>query len=101
MSLKKQYRKTDSFCTVTFSLPKAGAGSAQTVHVVGDFNGWDKNATPIKKHKNGSFVARVLLERHREYQFRYLLNGESWENDWQADRYVENGQGGDNSVVVV
>ena len=101
MSLRKQYRKIGSLCMVTFSLPKAGAGSAQTVHVVGDFNGWDKSATPMKKQKNRSFAASVPLERNREYQFRYLLNGESWENDWKADRYVDNGQGGDNSVVVV
>ena len=81
-------------------MPKAGAGSAKTVHVVGDFNGWDQSATPMKKQKNGSFATSVLLERNREYPFRYLLDGETWENDRKADRYVDNGQGGDNSVVV-
>ena len=101
MSLRKLYRKAGSLCTVTFSLPKAGAGSAQSVHIVGDFNGWDKNATPMKKQKNGSFAASVALERNREYQFRYLLNGETWENDWNADRYVANNHGGENSVVTV
>jgi 1,4-alpha-glucan branching enzyme len=101
MSLRKKYRKTGSLCTVTFSLPKAGAGSAKTVHVVGDFNGWGKSATSMKKQKNSSFAASVPLERNREYQFRYLLNGETRENDWNADRYVANDQGGENSVVIV
>jgi len=101
MSLRKQYRKTGSLCAVTFSLPKAGAKSAKIVHLVGEFNGWDKTATPMTKMKNGSFAASVQLERNKEYQFRYLLDGEFWENDWNADRYVPNRHGGDNSVVVV
>jgi 1,4-alpha-glucan branching enzyme len=101
MSLRKKYRKTGGLCTVTFSLPKEGAGSAKTARVVGDFNGWDKSATPMKKQKNGSFAVSLLLERNREYQFRYLLDEERWENDWSADRYVANKHGGENSVVVV
>jgi 1,4-alpha-glucan branching enzyme len=86
---------------VTFSLPKAAAKSASTVHLVGEFNAWDINATPMKKLKNGSFSVSVQLERNNEYQFRYLLDGKIWENDWKADRYVPNDQGGDNSVAVV
>jgi 1,4-alpha-glucan branching enzyme len=102
MSLRKQYRKSGQpLCTVTFSLPKAAAKSAKTVHLVGEFNAWNKNAAPMKKLKNGSFSISVQLERNKEYQFRYLLNGENWENDWNADRYVPNDQGGDNSVAVV
>ena len=34
-------------------------------------------------------------------QYRYLLDGARWENDWQADKYLRNEYGGDNSVVVV
>ncbi len=101
MSIRKRYLKRKPLCTVTFSLPKAGAESASVVHLVGDFNGWDKAATPMKRQKNGSFAASLPLERGREYQFRYLLDDERWENDWQADRYLRNEFGGDNSVVVV
>ena len=101
MSLRKRFRKTGSLCTVTFSLPKAGAASVETAHIVGDFNGWDKYATPMKKQKNGAFAASVPLERNKEYQFRYLLDGHRWENDWAADKYVPNEHGGDNSVVVL
>jgi hypothetical protein len=36
----------------------------------------------------------------KAYQFRYLLDGDRWENDWRADRYVPNPYGGDNSVVL-
>jgi len=33
--------------------------------------------------------------------FRYLVDGERWENDWAADAYVPNPFGGEDSVVEV
>jgi len=36
----------------------------------------------------------------REYAFRYRVDGERWENDPGADKYVPNPFGSDNSVVV-
>ena len=101
MTIRKRYLKSKPFCTVTFSLSKAAAASAGAIYLVGDFNGWNREANPLKRQKNGSFAASLSLERGREYQFRYLLDGERWENDWQADKYLRNEFGGDNSVVVV
>jgi 1,4-alpha-glucan branching enzyme len=99
VSLTKQYSKTH--CTVTFSLPKEAVGSANTVHLVGDFNEWDHTAAPMIKQKNGEFVATLVLGQNRDYQFRYLIDGNRWENDWSADRYEPNQYGVENSVVVV
>ena len=42
------------------------------------------------------------LKPGREYQFRYLIDGRQWENDWHADKYVQSPIGdSENSVVVV
>ncbi len=102
MSLKKQYLKSKNVCKVTFRLPKEAAPNASTVHLVGDFNDWDANACPMKKLKNGSFTVNLDLERGKEYQFRYCVDQESWENDWEADKYVPSSVGGvDNSVVIL
>ncbi|MGD0211565.1 MAG: isoamylase early set domain-containing protein [Desulfomonilia bacterium] len=102
MSIKKQYLKTKSVCKVTFTLPKDIAGSAGSVYIVGEFNGWDANSHPMKLQKDGSFNLSINLEKGREYQYRYLLNGSSWENDDCADKYVKSPYGNsENSVVVV
>ena len=101
MSLKKQYLKKNTVCKVTFSLSKEAAGAARRVSLVGDFNQWNKDAVPMKRLKNGSFTTTVALEPNREYHFRYFLDGERWENDWNADKYVSNAQGSDDSVVIV
>ena len=101
MSLTKQYLKKRTVCKVTFTVPKNLAGVANIVHLVGDFNDWNKSATPMKRLKNGSFAATLLLRPDTEYEFRFLLDGLTWENDPQADKQVPNVYGGENSVVVV
>lgn len=97
--LKKQYYKTKDTCKVTFVANKAL--EAESVHLVGDFNQWSQEETPMKRQKDGSFTVTLQLERGKEYQFRYLVNGSEWHNDWQADKYVPSPFQGDNSVVVV
>jgi 1,4-alpha-glucan branching enzyme len=101
MSLKKQYLKKTHSCKVTFSLPKEAVGSANHVSLVGDFNEWNKEAIPMKRLKNGTFTATLTLKPNKEYAFRYFIDGERWENDWKADKYVPNRHGSDDSVVVL
>jgi 1,4-alpha-glucan branching enzyme len=101
MSLKKQYLKEPAVCKVTFAVPKNLAAIAKVVHLVGDFNDWNSNVTPMKRLKNGSFTATLSLRPDAEYQFRFLLDGLTWENEPQADKHVPNVYGSENSVVVV
>lgn len=101
MSLKKQFLKSKPVCKVTFRLTKEQAQSAEAVYLVGDFNEWSEDATPMKKLKNGDFTLGLDLESGKDYQFRYFLDGETWENDWDADDYVPSSVGDvDNSLVV-
>jgi len=100
MSLKKQFLKSKPVCKVTFKFEKEAAKSASSVKLVGDFNGWDLTTAPMKKLKNGSFTATLDLEVGKEYQFRYLLDDDSWENDWAADAYVPSPASYDDNSVV-
>ncbi|MDQ2650402.1 MAG: hypothetical protein M3Z03_12735 [Actinomycetota bacterium] len=91
-------RGPDRWVLTDFRLPVT-VGAAR-VTVVGEFNDWSHTATPM--HVEGDcFVARVPLEAGRRYRFRYLLDGERWENDWSADAYLPNAFGDDDSVVEV
>lgn len=99
--LKKQYMKSTPVCKVTFRLPGEAAPDATTASVVGEFNNWNTTEHPMKKLKNGDFTAIVELPCNREFRFRYLIDSCRWENDWCADKYLPNGHGSDDSVVVV
>jgi 1,4-alpha-glucan branching enzyme len=95
--LKKEYPKTKSMCKVTFYTPSEI--HAEVIYLVGDFNNWDEKQMPMQKLKDGRFKLTLELDKGRDYQFRYLVNGTDWHNDWEADKYVPNPFSGDNSVV--
>ena len=97
--LKKSYTKTGNICRVTFKLP--AEVNAETAALCGEFNDWDATASPMKRLKDGSFSATASLDAGRSYRFRYWLDGERWENDWEADGYEPNEFGSEDSVVSV
>lgn len=100
--LKKKYIKSRNVCKVIFGLPVAEIPEdieVDHVHLVGDFNDWNISEIPMKRNKKKIFQAVLDLEPGVAYQFRYVVNGEHWINDWQADNYVANYFGQDNCVV--
>lgn len=83
---------------VTFELPESIW--ANSIHLVGDFNGWNRTSHPlVQNRRNPNWHITLELEANQEYQFRYLVDGKEWVNDCRADRYVPNQYGGENSVV--
>jgi 1,4-alpha-glucan branching enzyme len=102
MALAKQFVKSKSVFKVTFTVPVEAASDAKKIALVGEFNGWNpEEAIALKKQKDGSFKTSLELGAG-EYQFRYILDDEKWENDWEADKYVPAGvDATENSVVVL
>jgi hypothetical protein len=92
---RKEALAENGVVRVTFELPSDVSGDV--VHLVGDFTGWQ--GTPMARQEDGSWRASVDLAPERSYEFRYLIDGARWENDWAADRYVPNAYGQENSVV--
>lgn len=100
MSLKKKFLKSKPICKVTFNLPAKAAPKAKEVTLVGDFNEWSETRNKMTRLKSGAFKIELPLASEKEYQFRYLIDGELWENDWEADQYLPTPIAGvDNSVV--
>jgi len=99
--IEKKFLKTRPVCKVTFTLPGEAAPDAETVCVMGEFNNWSRDATPMKRRKNSNFSLSLDLEKGRSYRFRYLIDGWKFENAWAADRYESNPYGGEDSVVEV
>ena len=97
MIVKKAGTKPDTVL-VTLQLPTSIW--AETVHLVGDFNGWNRASHPLTRSKDDdTWQITLELKKGQTFQFRYLINGTHWQNDWNADRYVPNPFGGDNSVL--
>ena len=101
MSIKKQFYQTKPACKVTFRLTKDIANSASKVNLAGDFNNWDTNSIPMKHLKGGEYSVTIELPKGKEYQFKYIIDGNSWVNEKEADKIVPNGFQTDNSVVIL
>jgi hypothetical protein len=81
---------------VTFTVPTDEPEAAITV--VGDFNGWEAQATPLKR-RGQSRTASITLDAGRRYAFRYRRADGAWFNDDAADDYEPNEYGGYNCII--
>jgi 1,4-alpha-glucan branching enzyme len=76
---------------VTFALPADDPGGA--VSVVGDFNGWNPFAHPLRRRSNGTRSATVTVRSGSTLRFRYLAEGGLWFDDEAApDRDSQGGR---------
>ncbi|HZV26899.1 MAG TPA: isoamylase early set domain-containing protein [Acidothermaceae bacterium] len=94
----KEAAKVDTV-DVTFSLP--ADVEADSVVLCGEFNDWSVDEIVLNRDGDGVWRATVALQPGRSYRYRFLLDGNRWENAWQADRYLPNLYGSDDSVIVL
>jgi 1,4-alpha-glucan branching enzyme len=83
---------------VTFRIP--GSVWAERIHLVGDFNEWNRESLPFRQTRDENWQIEVELDAGREYRFRYLIDGDQWGNEWHADRHVPGTDGTSDSIVV-
>jgi len=95
--VNKQATAGDHRVRVTFEVDPAVR--AERANLCGEFNAWSTDEHAMEHKVDGGFTLTLDLEAGQAYRFRYLLDGERWENDWTADDYVPNEYGGDDSVV--
>ncbi len=88
---------------IIFTLPAEALEGATEAVVLGDFNNWTPGYEfELKRQEDGSFRTTVQLEEGQTYQYRFLLNNGTWQNDYNAQDYVPvSGLFIDNSVITV
>ena len=103
MAIIKKYSKDGSICHVTFILSKEVSENFKHVNLVGDFNNCDIHKDKFSHNSpDGSFSAECNLNAGKEYQFRYLGDGQVWLNEPDADRQVLTHFGDSkNSILVI
>ncbi|MFI6504878.1 isoamylase early set domain-containing protein [Nonomuraea typhae] len=72
---------------VLFTLP----GDHGPVSVVGDFNGWDPYAHPMRLGDDGRYSVTIAIPQGEAFAFRYLADGGRWFDDDHADEYDHRG----------
>jgi len=90
MGIKKHYLKSKPVCKVSFKVKAKDALGAKTIQIVGEFNDWNQSTDFMNKLKSGDFTQTINLEQSKNYQFRYLIDGEIWINEVESDSKVSN-----------
>lgn len=96
--ISKKFTPKRTVCKVTLTLPESWAN--EEVAVAGEFNDWDTSSDKLE-HKDGKWVTTLRLKPEHDYKFKYYIDGERWENDDAADKYVPNEFGTEDSVVSI
>ena len=93
---------SDSVRVIKFVLV---APHAATVSVVGDFNNWDAQATPMTRTPTGGTWSVALKLPAGRHVYAFVVNGANGTSQWVADPTAplapEDGLGAPNSVVLV
>jgi 1,4-alpha-glucan branching enzyme len=96
--ITKKFTPKRTTCKVTFSYPASKVSTS--VAVAGDFNEWNPAAGEMKL-KGEEYSVTLSLKPSTDYKFKYVVDGENWENDDAADSYVANEFGTQDSVLSV
>lgn len=71
--------------------------SAKVVALVGDFNRWNATARPMKRDAGGLWKVKIRLAPGT-YQYKFVVNGDRWEEDPLNQHRTMNEHGTSNSV---
>ncbi|MBN2534080.1 MAG: isoamylase early set domain-containing protein [Spirochaetales bacterium] len=80
---------------VSFSL---AAPEAESVSLVGNFNNWNPDTAKMVK-ENGIWEIKVELKKGQVYTYNYVINGEEWITDPDSLLNVDDGFGGESSIL--
>jgi 1,4-alpha-glucan branching enzyme len=95
--IKQASVKGSDSVKVSFILPRSTPNGK--VSVVGDFNGWDPYAHPLRPRSNGTRSVALTLPSGRRYAFRYLGEDGRWHDDEAVATFEPNGMGGANGIL--
>jgi 1,4-alpha-glucan branching enzyme len=74
---------------------------AKQVFLVGSFNGWDKESTPMHIMDGSSLWSVDVPLAEGEHTFMYVIDGIQWMTPPHAEDFVTDGFGQTNGVVIV
>ena len=77
------------------------APAARNVSLVGDFNGWDAKATPMRRTDGRTTWSVAVPLPAGRHVYAFVVDGDGWVADPQAPLAPEQWYGQRNSVVIV
>ena len=93
----RRTKPTSDHTKITFAVPNDLA--PVSVSLIGEFNGWDPQAHPLRKRSNGTRSVTLELPTGRSWEYLYVTEDGVFFCDPEPEALVANPYGGTNSVV--
>jgi serine protease AprX len=74
---------------------------ATSVSVAGDFNSWERAATPLSKDASGLWFAEIETPQAGRYQYKFIVDDQRWIEDPSNGMKEADNYGGLNSVLTI
>jgi len=74
---------------------------ARSVNVVGSFNDWGPVSIPLEDRNHDGVWQAIVVLPAGTHEYMFVVDGERWVVDPLAGRFVEDGFGRENSVLIV
>jgi cyclomaltodextrinase / maltogenic alpha-amylase / neopullulanase len=71
---------------------------AQSVSLAGSFNGWSRDATPLRRGSDGVWTATVVVASGT-WDYKFVVDGTQWVPDRRNPESADDGHGGRNSRI--
>lgn len=75
--------------------------AAESVSVAGDFNEWDRLATPLNRNGSGIWTTNIVAPRTGRFEYKFIVNAQRWIEDPGNGMKAPDQFGGFNSVLVI
>lgn len=74
---------------------------ASSVHLCGDFNGWETFHTSFERMESGLWRAEIPCRPAGNYLYKFLIDGTMWTEDPSHGLKEDDGLGGFNSILII
>lgn len=75
--------------------------AAESVSVAGDFNGWSRIASPLKRNGSGLWSTEILAPHTGRFEYKFVIDEQRWIEDPSNGMKAPDNYGGLNSVLVI
>jgi serine protease AprX len=75
--------------------------TAKSVGLAGDFNSWERSATPLSKDASGLWFAEIETPAAGRYQYKFIVDERRWVEDPSNGMKQPDNYGGLNSVLTI
>ena len=89
----------DALRKVTFIYKPSGA--VTDVYLAGSLNDWNQKSDMMTDEDNDGVYEVTKLLKSGEYTYKFVVNGMQWIPDDKAEKFEDDGFGGQNSMIVV